>query len=552
MTLDTLLLETISNGLKRKAITRPSKWAETYRVMGPPFPGKWRFDHHPWLLEMHDAEESILIGQKAAQMGYTEWAMNIAFYSMDVLGQDVLYILPSSDDATDFSSGRFDPALELSPHLRDFFADVNNVGLKRAGTSILYVRGSRSRSKLKSIPTPVIIYDEVDEMDQRNIALSEERQSGQVHTKTLKLSTPTLDDFGINADYKLSTQEHFFFKCPHCNRFIELTFPDAMVVTGEKITDPNVKNSYYKCPKCHKKLDHEAKKEFLRHRDRGGTAHFVAQNPNGYGRGFHVNQMYSMTLPPDRFAFAYLKSLTDPTYEQEFYNSKLARVHTVEGAKVTDEQINEAIRPYQKGSTGPNTLTTMGVDVGVVLHMIILEWELEEHVPGVQINDLASCRLIYEGKSSGGPNDFDEAYEIFNHYFCNAVVIDAEPERREATRFARRLYGRALTCDYLWSQSGKEATIQETTIKVNRTAWMDQALGRFRNKTIALPVDVSQEYRSHIKEPVRVFREDKWGNKYGVYVNVKADHYAHAQTYAEIALPLAVSLATSQDLTNVY
>lgn len=164
-TLTELIAEQVASGLKRKSVTSCSRWAETYREMGTPFPGPWRFDHHPWLLEMHDAEEDLLIGQKAAQMGYTEWAMNTAFFSMDIFGYDVLYILPSSDDASDFSSGRFDPALELSPHLRNFFADVNNVGLKRAGNNILYVRGSRSRSKLKSVPTPVMIYDEVDEMD---------------------------------------------------------------------------------------------------------------------------------------------------------------------------------------------------------------------------------------------------------------------------------------------------------------------------------------------------------------------------------------------------
>ena len=92
---------------------------------------------------MHDAEERKIVGQKAAQMGYTEWAMNMTFFHMDVKGQDVLYVLPSSDDASDFSAARFDPALEDSEHLRNLFSNVNNVGLKRAGHSTLYVRGSK-------------------------------------------------------------------------------------------------------------------------------------------------------------------------------------------------------------------------------------------------------------------------------------------------------------------------------------------------------------------------------------------------------------------------
>jgi hypothetical protein len=508
---------------------------------------------------MHDADEDLQIGQKAAQMGYTEWGMNVTFFSMDVLGWSVLYILPSADDASDFSSGRFDPALELSPHLANFFSGADNVALKRAGTTTLYVRGSRSRSKLKSIPTPLIVYDEVDEMDQTNIALSEERQSGQQHTKTLKLSTPTLEDFGINKDYKLSSQDHFMFKCPSCSRYIELTFPECINITAESLTDPRIQESYYKCNLCDAKLHHEDKINFLRHKFRGGNAHFVHTNSQSVGRGFHINQMYSMAKAgkPERFARAYLLSLTDPTYEQEFFNSKLAKCHAVEGAKVTDQHLAACTGRYKKGvPSNVNTILTMGIDVGAVLHIVIKEWFFEEdrHFPGLAINDIATCRIVYEGTSSGKVNDFDEALELFRQYACVACVVDAEPERRAALQFAQKLWGRVLLCDYMFSQSGKEATVneEERTIKVNRTAWMDMALGRYKNQTTQIPIDTSLQFKAQIKEPVRIYKEDKWGGKYGVYENVNADHYAHADTYAEIALGLAVSIASNQDIHGMY
>lgn len=554
-----LIAERVANGLKRKAITSCSKWAETYRVMGEPFPGNWSFEHHPWLLEMHDAEDSLLIGQKAAQMGYTEWAMNTTFYSMDVLGYDVLYILPSSDDASDFSSGRFDPALESSPHLQSFFSDVNNVGLKRAGTSILYVRGSRSRSKLKSIPTPVIVYDEVDEMDQRNIALSEERQSGQRSdsVKILRLSTPTLEDFGINANYKLSSQEHFMFKCPRCSRYTELTFPECLVITAETLTDKSISESHYVCKECKGVLPNEEKVDFLRHKQRGGTAHFIPTKTDYFGRGFHVNQMYSMAVggQPAKMAIAYLKSLTDPTYEQEFFNSKLAKCHAVEGSKITDKMLSDVTGDYRKGIPADYKVRTLGIDVGSVLHMVVLEWTVEDaRLAGISLNDASSCRLVYEGKSTGGIDDFDEAYAIFKNYQCASCVVDSEPEYRSSLRFAQQVWGRIFLCDYLFSQRGKEATVDEANlmIKVNRTAWMDTSLGRFRNRSIKIPVDTSLEFKAHVKEPVRQYKEDKWGNKYGVYLNVNADHFAHALTYAEIALPLGLAISTSQDIQGMY
>jgi len=121
--------------------------------MGQPFPGPWSFKYHPWAKGMHDCTAEIMVGQKGAQLCYTEVGLNKSYYNIDVLGNSVLYVLPASTpDAADFSTSRFDPALELSPHLASLFSDVKNIGHKRAGSANLFIRGSRSRNQLKSIP----------------------------------------------------------------------------------------------------------------------------------------------------------------------------------------------------------------------------------------------------------------------------------------------------------------------------------------------------------------------------------------------------------------
>jgi phage terminase large subunit GpA-like protein len=137
------------------------------------------------------------VGQKAAQMGYTETMLNLTFYNIDILRRDCLYVLPAkTPDAHDFSASRFDPALELSDYLTKLFSDVQNIGHKRAGSVNLYVSGSRSRSGLKSIPAGFLVMDELDEFDQENIPLAMERQSGQKEKQNWKISTPTHDGEG--------------------------------------------------------------------------------------------------------------------------------------------------------------------------------------------------------------------------------------------------------------------------------------------------------------------------------------------------------------------
>ena len=93
------------------------------------------FFFHPWLKDMHNSEAELNVGMKAAQVGFTETVLNVAFYNIDIKNRDVLYILPArTPDASDFSSARFDSALESSEHLEQLFSDRKNIGHKRAGS----------------------------------------------------------------------------------------------------------------------------------------------------------------------------------------------------------------------------------------------------------------------------------------------------------------------------------------------------------------------------------------------------------------------------------
>lgn len=551
-----LFAKTFAARLQRSTIKTCSDWAKRYRVMGEPFPGKWSFDRHPWLLEMHDADVELVIGQKAAQMGYTEWAMNSTFYYMDSRSFDVLYILPTTSDAGDFSNARFDPALEASAHLRNFFNDVDNVGLKRAGSRVLYVRGSHARSRLKSIPVAITIFDEVDEMPRESIDLAAERQSGAVFTRTLMLSTPTIANRGINGEFRLSTEEYYHFQCPSCHKYTTLVYPDSIKITADALTDPGIKNSYYICKECNATLPHETKQDWLKPVALGGKARFIPTHSGRPARGFHVSQMYSMAKGgvPGNFAFAALKAGLDPTYAQEFYNSKLGLPHTAAGAKITLPMIDAVKRGYRKRTIVPEKPRTLGIDVGSVLHMVVKEWTQSADVAGLDYNDQYTPRVVFEGTSSGSAMDFDEAYQLFYDLHVTAGVVDAEPERRAALQFAQRLNGRVLLCDYQSSQSGRSVIYNEDelTLKVNRTSWLDLTFSRYKRGAIELPADVSDMFCAHIQEPTRVQRTDRWGNPYAIYVNVGADHFAHASNYAEIALPWALGLGQNANIVDMY
>lgn len=540
-----LLTDRVASSLRRKSIVSAVRWATEYRVMGRPFSGPWSFKRHPWLKGMHDSDYEINVGQKAAQMGFTETVLNVVFFYIDIHQVDCLYVLPSkTPDASDFSAARFDTALELSGHLRKMFSDVKNVGHKRAGNTNLYLRGAKSRSGLKSVPVGVLILDEKDEMNQDNIPLARERQSGYDVNKTWEISTPTIDNFGINETFKASTQNEFFFKCPSCSRMINLTWPESIEICGEDFDDPKIKDTFIKCNLCFKKLDHKTKPEWL------STGRWIAQFNDKDVAGWGINQLYSSTVHPSNIVSSYFKAQTNPADEQEFHNSKLGQPHIVDGAKINEKDIDGCIADYLSTTNNSDGLITIGIDVGTYLHYEIDKWYIAGEAGTTDFNMSSKPQVLAVGKVQ----NFEQLDKIINIYNVASGVIDQQPERRKAFEFATRHWGKIYLCTYARGITGKQVNLNrdELTISVDRTSWLDLSQGRFKTGSILLPKDLPREYKRHIMSLVRIYEKDADGNPIGKYVKAGSneDHFAHARNYSEIALPLAASLGQVQNISG--
>lgn len=541
-------IHAITEGLRATTAAECDKWALRYRVMGAPFPGPFSFEHHPWLRKMHQSKKPKNVGKKAAQMGYTETMLNIAFHALDQLKQDVLYVLPNQKpDAADFSATRFDTALEASEYIAMMFNNVKNIGLKRAGLNSLYVRGSRSRSSLKSLPAGKVILDEYEEFAEGVLPLVIERMSGQVTKQLWLISTPMVPNAGIDAEYNLSDQQHFMFHCPHCNRITELTFPECLVITADSLMDQKINNSYLICKECKHELDYRTKVIWLK------DGVWEAFNPTSDIAGFYINQMYSMAVAghPVEIATAYLKSQMDAADEQEFWNSKMGVAHIVANAAVTDEHILKAMRDYVMNDPrymGQDYITTMGVDVGGTIHYEITQYMIDKSVPSTDINFMAKARVI----KVGTVKNFDDLTPLIIDFQPRKMVIDDMPDTRAALTFARKFPpGFASLCHYGTNASSREILDYGERITVNRTNWLDQSLGRFINGTIFIPKDTPQDYKNHVKALVRVYLKDANGETQSFYKKAGSDHFGHSRNYSEIALKLAFGQSSQmQNMTE--
>ena len=257
-------------------------------------------------------------------------------------------------------------------------------------------------------------------------------------------------------------------------------------------------------------------------------------------------------LKPWELAQMYLKAQVNLSDEQEFYNSKLGLTHTVSGAQITDAMIDDCIGSYKSHDSSVDGFITMGIDVGSYLHYEVDQYYFDGDTSTADLNLMTKCKVLKAGKVE----TFEELDALMKQYRVNACVIDNQPETRKALEFAARWEGLVKLCIYGQGVSGKNLHVHsedEYKMTVDRTNWIDVSLGRFKTKRISLPVDISQEYREHIKAQVRVYSYDKLGNPVGKYTKGEndADHLAHARNYAEIALQLGVAGMESRDISEV-
>ena len=540
-----------SEGLTSDTLTTCSRWAAHRRVMTGDFAGPYSWEHHPWVKEMHDSWTGYTWIQKAAQLGITEAAINRALYTIDRVKRDVLYVMPTMLNASDFSKSRFGPALDNSPYLKSIFTDTNAINLKRAGAHCLYIRGTRGDSNLKSIPVSELILDELDEMEEKQIGLAMTRLDGQLEKHVWGLSTPTVPGYGINKLFSGSTQEHFMFQCPHCSRWTELVWPDCVEIIGEHTTDKRCVESYLKCKECHAKLDHALKPEWL-----ASAKWEPTYKTNLNVRGFYINQLYSFTVTPGELVVGHFRGYGDEFAAAEFFNSRLGLPFLGDGAKVNDKQLQRAVKGYLMEDERPergNRLITLGVDQGKTNYAVVAEWLLTKE-PDKDLGAAAICKVLYAGTFMD--EEWDRLDELMREWQVLFCVIDADPQINEARRFARQYPGYVGLCRYRRGKVAKEIIETEDDTGVvmltcDRTSWLTTALGRFKPNPprIWLPRDIPRQFCEQVQNLVRKPEKDSHGDVHNTYVETGPDHFGHALCYAGIALTKAVS-AGSQNIAK--
>jgi len=451
---------------------------------------------------------------KPVQMAVTTLALNVTYYFVLRMHQNSLYTLPvEGGQIGQFTHNRIDVQIENSPGLRSRFTSISNVGLKKAGSNAIYLRGMQSTAKLEEMPVGLVVRDELDRMNIEVADQAHDRLQGNLFDWKLDLSHPTSPGEGIAYLWDISSRGEWMWECPHCGAWQAPDWKENV----------DIENERFFCADCGETVD----KADLLGTKADGAARYVHDDKDSPIRGWHFSQLLSPVRPLRQQIQQWNEAQGHPAKIKRFFNGVLGLPWAETGEKLTVETVHEMMQgnptmrmDYRGGA--------LGIDVGAGLHGWILDGK--------------ECVKVFH---VGQWSDID--YYI-KTYQPEIMVIDAEPEHHKALEYATSWTAKDLP-SYVCRRTGGHADNKSVehpvrtpgheragTITVNFTEQFDDFYAELRGSASqnipawTLPSDLPDEAVEHLCAPTRVQIETKQGTRGGWKKGI--NHFCDAAMYA--------------------
>lgn len=479
--------------------------------------------HIPALMDLALDRHPAIVVQKSAQVGISEFLVNVALHGADTRYADrgnVLFVMPTENQMSDFTQGRIDSAIEQSDYLRRRLQPepprrkaADNRRLKRfVNAGCLYLRGAESKRQMATVDADIVILDEFDQMQEGIIELARKRLTSSARGRLIVASTPRLPEAGINAMFLQSDQRRYFLTCTNCGLEQYLRFPDNIDFTRAIIA----------CRQCGTAIDVRR------------SGRWIAQAPgNDRIHGYHLGRLYSPWLNVPELIAA---SEGATVFEREqFANSDLGEPFVPPGGGISVDVLDRCRTDYvlQDYAGQP---CDMGVDVGTSLHVIIRE----------RLRRGGDCSDFRPKLWFADEVQWEDLDGLISKFNVRSFVIDGLPEVYGAAQLVLRHRGVGWLAVYRLG-GGDERTKgrydQPGKFAIDRLAALDAMFQRFRDGLVELPRDARElggrvrdgygEYYREMLAPRRTIERDAHNNLVPRWVDDgRADHYAHAELYA--------------------
>jgi len=497
------------------------------RIRGKRISFKGRFFQQQILDDMHDNLCCI----KISQIGLTEIQIQKALmFCVRNPHRKLIFSLPDQDMRDRIVQTRVYPLIETIKVFRDAnqgrVRSLGNIGFNNSFLMFLPAIEKAATSQ----DADFTMNDEVDLSDQAMLALFNSRLQGSDLRINQRFSTPTFTGFGIDADFNLSDQHLFLYKCHKCNHWQDLEFnrkhvhipnlPDGvadLVLEMDQTMIDNYKldfsKAYYHCSKCKAPVD----------LTRPELRNWVAKHPSrAHHRGYKVSLFSVDNLPPS-YVFKQLLKYKKDNYIRGFYNTVLGQAYTGGDSKITEDEIKSLFGSSITLPYNPAFVYTIGVDMGQICHITIAGSDFENDPFTALHEQCPVSHIEYRVK------------ELCEEYRVVLGLTDRHPYEPTSTAIMHMTQGVVIPCEYSGSARFRESRNQVdgslSHVTVNRTLQLDLVSTRIKKRTITLNGYNQFEGTlvEHLQDLIRIESPDKqpvWEKITG------HDHFFHSAGYA--------------------
>lgn len=347
-----------------------SQWADKNRRLSPEAsaePGRWYTSRAEYLRGIMDAISDPSIRQvvvmSSAQVGKTEFILNVLGYHIDQDAAPILCIQPTLQMAQAFSKDRLAPMLRDTPVLNGKVRDPRS---RDSGNTTLHkvypgghitIAGANSAAGLASRPVRIVLCDEVDRYPSSAgtegdpIRLAAKRATTFWNSKLVTVSTPTVKNASrIEAEWLDSDQREFHVRCPHCGEAQSLSWKQVHWSEGRAQT------ASYICEHCGASWNDADRFKAIK------NGEWVATKPCEGIAGFRLSGLYSPWIPLSEAVRDFLEAKKLPETLRVWVNTYLGDTWEEQGDGIDETNLASHREEYE-GFPKSVHLLTAGIDV---------------------------------------------------------------------------------------------------------------------------------------------------------------------------------------------
>lgn len=502
-------------------------------IKGMPF----SFEDHEYqsVILKDDSREKFV--RKCSQIGLSELSVRIALALCASLESfTTIYTLPTASFAKTFVRTRVDPVVDDSPKLqRAVDKSIDNSEIKRINNSFLYVKGTIGTKAAISVPADAIISDEVDFSDLETLSNYQSRLTHSKWKLKYKFSTPTVNKYGISADFDKSRRHWNFVKCNFCahwflpDYFNHVVLPgydgDLRHINADNIHRYDYRSAHIVCPHCGATPSLQTE-----HRQ------WVVENDSEQrdAAGFQIQPFDAPNIitPGDLI-------LSSTKYKRyaDFINFSLGLPAEDKDSSFAEDELRSC---FLSGVTPGFYSHVMGIDVGLLSHVMVAGVSPDGAMLTVHTAIVPVDRLQ------------EHVRRLKVQFHVGVTVMDTQPYVETVVRMQESdsdLFG-AIYVEMkgtepftlqMRDEEPEEGKLSVRLVKVNRNKCFDAFMGFLRDKKWHILEDENKEtIISHMTDMKRIREFDSVEELRYVWRKSERgqDHFHHSAVYTWVAAKL--------------